>query len=220
MCTYTYIVLIFIFFRVAAGVHECHSIVMCCRCSWMLFHCHVLQMFVTAMPLSCAANVYECHSVLCCRCSWMLFHCHVLRMYVIVNAVCFVQQVSMGVYVGCYKWSWIKFCSFVLQVFMNDSVHVVFCRCLWMTVCLLYSAGVHEWQCVCCILQVFMNDNARVVFCRCSWLTMRVLYSAGVHDWQCACCILQVFMNDKKVGNELNNSHRKAVIPCRMNKSV
>ncbi|XP_076447663.1 uncharacterized protein LOC143284653 isoform X3 [Babylonia areolata] len=28
----------------------------------------------------------------------------------------------------------------------------------------------------------------------------------------------QVYMNDKKVGNELSNSHRKAVIPCRMNK--
>ena len=28
----------------------------------------------------------------------------------------------------------------------------------------------------------------------------------------------QVYMNEKKVGNELNNSHRKAVIPCRANK--
>ncbi|XP_048739977.2 uncharacterized protein LOC125654190 isoform X5 [Ostrea edulis] len=29
----------------------------------------------------------------------------------------------------------------------------------------------------------------------------------------------QVYLNDKKVGNELSNSHRKAVIPCRPNKN-
>ncbi|XP_025107507.1 uncharacterized protein LOC112572161 isoform X5 [Pomacea canaliculata] len=29
----------------------------------------------------------------------------------------------------------------------------------------------------------------------------------------------QVYMNDKKIGNELSSAHRKAVIPCRMNKT-
>ena len=54
----------------------------------MPFHCHVLQVSMNVVPLSCAAEVCNCHAiVMCCRCLSIPFHCHVLPMY--MNAIVF-----------------------------------------------------------------------------------------------------------------------------------